>query len=150
MSKTFKAVVRGLFALAALVLMSTVLSGQAEAAQNRTCNSTRVSTNTITICVEFGRSGQPPYALEPYALAGYATPSFAEPTNFWAGLYQCNNSTGPECVLISASRDYDQISFYPEPNKYKIVTSSKPYSYGHTYKACTTVSGNLLCTRETT
>jgi hypothetical protein len=134
----------GAVALITLACTSMTATATATAAGTRTCNPLHLNSRTVTICVEF-KNG------EPYAVAGYQTASSAEPTNFWAGLYRCNNSTGPDCVLISASRDRHQTRGYPDPYTWQIVTSSKPYSGGHTYKACTTVTDVVnFCTRETT
>jgi hypothetical protein len=142
MSGMFKTALRGLLAVAALLLVTTALSAPAEAL-NRTCAQKLVtSVHQVTICAEQTDRGNP------YALAGLFTASPEPPSSMWAGLYQCNNSTGPYCILVSANSTIKKIS----DNKYQVKGSSVTYSPGHTYKACMSV-GNVIsnfCTKETT
>ena len=142
MSGMIKTALRGLLAVAALLLVTTALSAPAEAL-NRTCAQKLVSNvHQVTICVEQSERGNP------YALAGFFTASPEPPSSMWAGLYQCNNSTGPYCGLVSANKDIIKII----DNKYQVHGSSVPYSPGHTYKACMSVGGIIsnFCTKETT
>ena len=142
MSRRMRTALHGLLAVAALLLVTTALSAPAEAL-NRTCVQKQLnSVQQVTSCAEQTERGNP------YALAGFFTASPEPPVSMWAGLYQCNNSTGDYCLLVAKYSVIRKIS----DNKYQVQTASVTYSPGHTYKACMSVGGVIsnLCTKETT
>jgi hypothetical protein len=128
----FKVAFRALLAAMTLFLVTTAVSAPAEAANPCSPNKILPYSRAIQVCVDRDRFGNP------LAYAVFQTPTNAPPDHFWVGLYQCNNSSGPECVLKSANDKFSN-STQPPMYKWKVTTSSKPYSFGHTYKACTSV-----------
>jgi hypothetical protein len=132
MSKRRKWITKALVAIPAIALMTIVPASSAQA-KNPPCKDYyNGTTHKVHVCVQFDQFGG-----NPRADAFYTTISTYPPTYFWAGLYQCSG-TGSDCQNISANSKWKTVN--PPPSAaYEVTTSSKPYSFGHTYKACTSI-----------